>query len=194
MPKATRRCRRTSNLWRSTFRRRRRWHAGLPRSASSCAARAPRCGLCSSPGKGSFRTKAIPLALGWVHPGGGSADARRRADFAEKNRLGDLQHEASLARAAADAQKAEADRIEAEVDAKAAAETAIRQAHRQSFARCRNRAREKVTDAEKRRVQVAARLAALEETEADSTQAATKPRTNAARRKRTSPASSRRWT
>ncbi|MGO9005780.1 MAG: chromosome segregation protein SMC [Beijerinckiaceae bacterium] len=84
--------------------------------------------------------------------------------LAEKNRLGDLQHEASLARAAADAQKAEADRIEAEVDAKAAAETAIRQAHRQAL-RDVEIAREKVTDAEKRRVQVAARLAALEETE-----------------------------
>jgi chromosome segregation protein len=84
--------------------------------------------------------------------------------LAEKNRLGDLQQAAARARAAADTHKAEADRVQAQVHARAAAETAARQAHRQAL-RDVEIAREKVTDAEKRRVQVAARLSALEEGE-----------------------------
>jgi chromosome segregation protein len=84
--------------------------------------------------------------------------------LAEKNRLGDLQHEASLARIAANAHKAEAERIQAEVYAGAAAETAVRQAHRQAL-RDVEIARGRLTDAEKHRVQVAARVSALEETE-----------------------------
>jgi chromosome segregation protein len=89
-----------------------------------------------------------------------TAAARR---LAEKNRLGDLQQAASVARAGADARKQEAAHFQADLNAKAALETAARQAQRQTQ-RDVELAREKLAAGEKQRVQLAARLSALEET------------------------------
>ncbi len=84
--------------------------------------------------------------------------------LAEKNRLGDLLPEVSGARATADALKSEADQIGADLKLKAAAESEARQAHREAL-RSLEAAREKVTEAERKKAQIAARLSALEEAE-----------------------------
>jgi chromosome segregation protein len=84
--------------------------------------------------------------------------------LAEKNRLGDLLQEATIARASADVLKSEADAIGAELKAKAALEAEARQAHRDRL-RAVDSAREKVTEAERKKAQISARLSALEEAE-----------------------------
>jgi chromosome segregation protein len=84
--------------------------------------------------------------------------------LAEKNRLGDLQEDARLAREIAEARKTEADAVQDRLRNCAATEAATRQAHRQAL-RDIEITREKVATVEKLRVQVAAKLSALEDTE-----------------------------
>lgn len=84
--------------------------------------------------------------------------------LAEKNRLGDLVQDASVARAQADALKAETDQISADLKLKATAESEARQAHREALRNVEN-AREKANAAERKKAQVAAKLSALEEAE-----------------------------
>jgi chromosome segregation protein len=84
--------------------------------------------------------------------------------LAEKNRLDDLLQEVSGARAAADALKVEADRVDAELKAKATAESAARLAHRETLHAVET-ARDKVTAGADKKAQVTARLSALEEAE-----------------------------
>ncbi len=84
--------------------------------------------------------------------------------LAEKNRLGDLLLDVSVARSTADALKAMADQIGADLKAKAGAESEARQVHREAL-RAVEAAREKANAAERKKAQVAARLSALEEAE-----------------------------
>jgi len=82
--------------------------------------------------------------------------------LSEKNHLDDLIREAEIARDAADAFKAAADRAQADLRGKAEAESKARQNHRDAL-RELEAAREEAATAERRKAQVAARLSAREE-------------------------------
>jgi chromosome segregation protein len=84
--------------------------------------------------------------------------------LAEKNRLGDLLIEAASARTSADSLKTEADQVGAELKNKAAAESEAHHAHREAM-RALETAREKLTEAERKKAQLTARLSALNEAE-----------------------------
>jgi chromosome segregation protein len=97
---------------------------------------------------------------GFVSAAEAPTPAARR--LVEKNRLGDLSHEAEIARQGAEAAKAEAMQFQTRLRAAASAEAGARQRAREARAGA-DAAREKLAASERRRAQVQARLSGLNE-------------------------------
>jgi chromosome segregation protein len=97
---------------------------------------------------------------GFVSAAEAPTPAARR--LVEKNRLGDLSHEAEVARQTAEAAKAEASQFQARLREAAGAEASARQRAREARVAI-DAAREKLAASERRRAQAQARLSALDE-------------------------------